>query len=143
MLFLGYILFAFNKKLNCEKCNNVLKQKIEDKDDPRNKLIDLREYNSYRDNLLRPSLDFVEWIQTAIRFFEKKFPLICCSKNVLEKICNSFMQQYTSLNCCEEHANTMVRMVYLIVLRAVLKRKNDIFRSSKRRLSKFDNLNNL
>lgn len=142
-ILLGYILFAFNKKFNCQQCLDVLKQKSEDLDDPRNQLIDLREYNSHANNLVRPNPEFVEWMTAAVTFFEKQFPLICYKKNILENICNRFLSEYTTLNCGDEHSSYMVRRVYLIVLRAVLKRKNALFKTSKRRLSKFDNLNNL
>lgn len=117
-------------------------QKIEDTEDPRNKLIDLREFTSYKNNLERPSVDFVEWMQLAIKFFDETFPAICYKKNLLQNMCDAFLLKYKTLNC-DEHEEFMVTRVFLVVLRAVLKRKNAVFKTSKRRIAKLDNLNHL
>lgn len=142
VIILGYILFAFNKKFNCQQCLSALTQQIEDKEDPRNKLIDLREFTSYKNNLKKPNLNFVEWMQLAITFFDEMFLATSYKKNLLQNMCDAFLLKYTTLNC-DEHAEFMVKKVFLIVLRAVLKRKNAVFKTSKRRMAKFDNLNHL
>lgn len=140
---LGYILCAFDKKFGCEICKDAMEDTSEDTTKDVNLLIDLREYSNLRNNLRRPNLKFLKFVKALIEFFEEKFDELCFYENIIQNYVDMFISQNRYFDQCKEHKRFIVTRVFLVVLRAVLKRKNAQFKISKKRLSKLDNLNNL